>query len=75
MSKTIKRVKNHLIKNGSITDREARESCGTSRVAVYINLLRNSGLKIRTVYISTTNQFNERCRYGKYLLIDQETGL
>lgn len=71
-SKIKSRVKEFLIKHGSITGDQARDKCSTTRLSEYISRLRHDdGLTIKTVWVTGLNQFDEPCKWGKYVLIGE----
>ena len=53
--------------HGSITALTAMRSLGIMRLASRINEIRESGVDIVSVYVSTTNRYNEPTRYVRYM--------
>jgi hypothetical protein len=71
MGKQPKRVLDFLLKNGSATAMEIRNSCGVSNVADAMMELRNAGWKLLTEERVVTNRYGEKCRIGRYILVQK----
>lgn len=67
------KVRNHLIRFGIITDAQARDLYGISRLSGVIYKLRykiEPYMKIRTEMVYGRNRFGQPVQYGKYILED-----
>ena len=66
------KVRNHLLRYGSITDAEAREYYGISRLSAVIYKLRHKEhpyMDIQTVmYYDETDRWGQPSQYGRYFL-------
>lgn len=62
------RILDYLTKNGSITQAEAMEKLGCSRLASRINELKDRGVDIRRTMEEGTNRFGEPVRYARYFM-------
>lgn len=60
-------VKEHLIKNGSITSWEAIQNYGATRLASIIFNLRKNGMDIRTIMREETDRYGNTCQYANYV--------
>lgn len=66
MSKTQLRVLNWMRKTGSITQKEATDNLGVSRLAAAICELKKQGVPIKSEYITVPNRWGEPCRVKRY---------
>ena len=67
------KVRNHLIRFGSITDAQARDFYGISRLADVIYKLRykiEPHMMIETEMVYGRNRFGCPVQYGKYILVE-----
>ena len=67
------KVRNHLIRFGSITDAQARDFYGISRLSSVIYKLRykiEPMMDIKTDMIYGRNRFGQPVQYGKYILME-----
>ena len=67
------KVRNHLIRFGSITDAQARDFYGISRLADVIYKLRYKKepvMDIQTEMIYGRNRFGQPVQYGKYIFVE-----
>jgi len=62
------RALDYLRRHGSITQDEAREALGDSRLAVSIMGLRRKGYEIPCIRIDIQNRYGEPTWYGEYIL-------
>ena len=62
------RILQYMHQNGSITDSEARNDLGCTRLAARINNIRNTGVKIVKTMERGQNRFGEPTRYARYRL-------
>lgn len=69
MNTKIKKVKEHLLKYGSITSWEAITKYHSTRVADIVYTLKQRGYDIRTEIVSETNDEGQKIRYAKYILV------
>lgn len=58
----------HLIKNKTITSKEAFEKFGATRLSAIIFDFRKKGIPIRTVDIKEKNRYGETVVFAKYIL-------
>ena len=72
MSGQTTRVLEYLKAKGSITQMEAMETLGCSRLAARIADLRKAGHTIHAERVVRHNRFGERCVVAEYTLIEQE---
>jgi hypothetical protein len=79
MSKTInktltkhQRVKNHLIKKGSITSWDAIQLFSATRLSAIIHTLRKRGLDIVTKDIRIKDKYGNTSTYAKYKYFSNE---
>ncbi len=63
------RIMNHLVRNGSITQSEAFELYGISRLGARIWDLRNSGHKIQKLMETGKNRYGDQVCYARYYLV------
>lgn len=75
MSKQVERLKNHLMLYGSINPLESWLKLGIYRLSDVIFKLRKQGIKIETELTDVSNQFDEKCRVAKYVLVNPFTEL
>ena len=66
VSKAELRVLSYLDEHDSITQKEANDFLGCSRLAAVICRLKKKGAPIDSEYISVTNRFGETCRVKRY---------
>ena len=67
------KVRNHLIRFGYITDAQARDFYGISRLSAVIYKLRykiEPVMRIETEMIYGRNRFGQPVQYGKYNLVE-----
>lgn len=65
----LNRIKEWLLRNGSITPLEASDAFGCMRLSAYIYRLRHTyGWHIETDFIMGRDMHGEPMRYGKYVL-------
>ncbi|MBR1456208.1 MAG: hypothetical protein IJ594_03485 [Oscillospiraceae bacterium] len=67
------KVRNHLIRFGSITDAQARDFYGISRLSSVIYKLRyriEPLMHIETEMIYGRNRFGQPVQYGKYIFME-----
>lgn len=62
------RILQYMHQNGSITDADARNDLGCTRLAARINNIRNTGVKIVKTMERGQNRFGEPTRYARYRL-------
>ena len=62
------RILQYMHQNGSITDSDARNDLGCTRLAARINNIRNTGVKIVKTMERGQNRFGEPTRYARYRL-------
>ena len=63
------KVKDHLIKYGSITSIEAIEKYRATRLAAIIfNLRHKEGYDIRTIMVDHVDQYGDNTQYANYVL-------
>ena len=62
------KVLNHLKEHGNITNLEAIELYGATRVSDIIYRLRKRGLDIKTINLPFTDRYGTKSHYGKYVL-------
>lgn len=60
------RILAHLERYGSITQDEAREYYGISRLASRVDELRKTGHPIITERVDGVNRYGEKIHYGRY---------
>lgn len=60
-------VKEHLLKNGSITSWEAIQSYGATRLSAIIFNLRKQGMDIRTIMREECDRYGNTCQYANYV--------
>lgn len=61
-------IKEHLEKNGYITSFEAFERYGITRLSAIIYQLRNKGLNIDNIPLTTINRYGKKVSFVKYTL-------
>lgn len=61
-----KRVLDYIDKHGSITQDEARDALGVSRLASRIWDIRHSGIEIRREMVTGKNRYGEPVSYARY---------
>lgn len=66
LSKAENRILDYIDRHGSITQSEAKDACGVSRLAAVIFDLKAKGVPIGSEYISVLNRFDEKCRVKRY---------
>ena len=64
----LNRVKEWLLRYGTITSWEAIEAFGCTRLPVYISKLRKSGWEIETKLHDGKDRFGEKTHYARYHL-------
>ena len=67
------KVRNHLIRFGSITDKQARDFYGISRLSGVIYKLRykiEPLMNIETEMIYGRNRYDQPVQYGKYIYVE-----
>jgi hypothetical protein len=60
-------VREHLIKNGSITSWEAIQNYGATRLSAIIFNLRKNGMDIRTIMREETDRYGNTTQYANYV--------
>ena len=69
------RILNHLKKYGSITQKDAWELYGASRLsAIIYNLKHKEGYNITTQTVQGKNRYGETTYFGVYTYIDEMVG-
>ena len=66
------RVKNHLIKNGTIDSWTAIELYGATRLSAIIFNLRKEGMDIESVPCTSYDRNSEICNYTTYKLVQED---
>lgn len=67
------RILEHIQKHGSITQKEAWELYGASRLSAIIYDLKNKdGYNIQTEMVKGKNRYGESTCYGSYSFIEQD---
>lgn len=61
-------VKKHLENYGTITQDQAREKYGATRLSAIVFILKDKGLNIKTEMIPHVNRYGNKGSYAKYIL-------
>lgn len=61
-------ILNHLKSGKSITNKEAFELYGATRLSSIIHSLRRKGYPIHTLMVDGTTRFGDSTKYGKYIM-------
>ena len=64
-----RRIYDYLVRFGSITQAQAFEDIGVSRLAARIADLRNDGVQIGSEWVKKTNRYGEPVMIKRYRLI------
>lgn len=67
--KQTQRVHEYMQRFGSITQAQAFEDIGVSRLAARIDDLRNSGVAISSEWVKRTNRYGEKVMIKRYRLV------
>ena len=65
-------VLDHMKEHGSITQMEAIELFGATRLSAIVFNLRRKGHDIETVTMGTTDRYGHAVNYAKYVLHEKE---
>jgi len=65
-------VLDHMREHGSITQMEATELFGATRLGAIVFNLRRKGHDIETVTMGTTDRYGHAVNYAKYVLHQEE---
>jgi hypothetical protein len=67
-------VLDHMKEHGSITQMEATELFGATRLGAIVFNLRRKGHDIETVTMGTTDRYGHAVNYAKYVLHEDSEG-